>query len=129
MDIIHEEKIPYAPKDTRINRNNIFKILKISTIVKTMLLFLKATNIAPVNTKNRLKTTKTTNNTAKIGFASTVNSGEKMSIFKTKIKLVNTATIPVKEKQVLITIFFFLDKGRYLINDILKPNKDNITIS
>ena len=60
-------------------------------------------------------------------FFNKANLGEKISIFKTKITLINKATIADNEKQELIIRLFSLALGIYLIRDILNPNIDKAT--
>ena len=119
--------MPYAPKDTKIKGNINFDMLKTRSFIKTNLAFLNATNTDAINTKKRLKTTNITNEIPKILYFKNINFGKKMSIFKTKIKLIMQAKMPAKEKQELIISFFLLKLGRYLINEISKPSKDKET--
>lgn len=127
MDIIQEEKIPYAPKNTKIKGKINFKVLKINSFIKTNLDFLNATNTAPINIKKRLKTIKIMKQIPKILFFNNANLGEKKSTLRTKIRLIKKAILPAKKKQELITRFLSLIRGRYLISPISNPNNDKAT--
>lgn len=58
-----------------------------------------------------------------------ISFGLKMPKPKTKIEQTNRAIIPDNKKQELTILPFSSDFGKYLINAILKPAKDNIDIN
>ena len=125
-----EENIPNAPKNTRKNGNINLRRLKILFLTKTNLAFLEAINTASINVKKTYRTAKTIKNTAyNLTSFRNINFGLKRFKPKTKMEEINNASIPDNKKQELTILPFSSDFGKYLINAILKPAKDNIDIS